>query len=184
MENIHHISSLKTYRQANTARRRGWFRDGNKRHLALSGLFFGLGAASKWTCLYAGAGLGVLWVLALRFLGAEGDTLLVNLSENFRAEIQAQGGEAETLICYSMVNTLCKNTGMKRVRFFFEGAQVETVAGTLYWAGEFMYNIGLAEKGLEARLRADFKAAGLRTDSPYPLESLAGPMAKAKKGRK
>ena len=33
-------------------------------------------------------------------------------------------------------------------RFFFEGAQVEYVAGTIYWAGEFMYNIGLAEKGL------------------------------------
>ncbi len=32
------------------------------RDLALSGLFFGLGAASKWTCLYAGAGLGVLWL--------------------------------------------------------------------------------------------------------------------------
>ena len=81
-------------------------------------------------------------------VSAEGDTLLVNLSESFRAEIQAQGKDAETLICYSIVNTLCKNTGMKRVRFFFEGEQVETVAGTLYWAGEFMYNIGLAEKGL------------------------------------
>ena len=79
---------------------------------------------------------------------AEGDTLLVNLSESFRAEIQEQGPEAETLICYSMVNTLCKNTGMKRVRFFFEGEQVESIAGTIYWAGEFMYNIGLAEKGL------------------------------------
>ena len=81
-------------------------------------------------------------------ISIEGDTLLVNLSESFRAEIQEQGSEAETLICYSMVNTLCKNTGMKRVRFFFEGEQVETVAGTIYWAGEFMYNIGLAEKGL------------------------------------
>ena len=81
-------------------------------------------------------------------IAAEGDTLLVNLSESFRAEIQEQGPEAETLICYSLVNTLCRNTGMKRVRFFFEGEQVETVAGTIYWAGEFMYNIGLAEKGL------------------------------------
>lgn len=34
-----------------------------KRDLALSGLFFGLGAASKWTCIYAGAGLGVLWII-------------------------------------------------------------------------------------------------------------------------
>ena len=31
--------------------------------LALSGVCFGLGAASKWTGLYAGAGLGVLWLL-------------------------------------------------------------------------------------------------------------------------
>ena len=31
--------------------------------LALSGLFFGLGAACKWTCLYAGAGLGLIWLL-------------------------------------------------------------------------------------------------------------------------
>jgi len=31
--------------------------------LALSGLCFGLGAACKWICLYAGAGLGLLWLL-------------------------------------------------------------------------------------------------------------------------
>ena len=31
--------------------------------LALSGVCFGLGAASKWTGIYAGAGLGVLWLL-------------------------------------------------------------------------------------------------------------------------
>lgn len=81
-------------------------------------------------------------------ISEEGDTLLVNLSENFRTAIQEQGPETETLACYSMVNTLCKNTGTKRVRFYFEGAQVEYVAGIIYWAGEFMYNIGLAEKGL------------------------------------
>ena len=81
-------------------------------------------------------------------ISAEGDTLLVNLSENFRTAILEQGEEKEALACYSMVNTLCKNTGTKRVRFFFEGAQVEYIAGTIYWAGEFMYNIGLAEKGL------------------------------------
>jgi len=46
----------------------GWLESGSKRDLALSGLFFGLGAATKWTCLYAGAGLGVLW--ALHWIGA------------------------------------------------------------------------------------------------------------------
>ncbi|MGI5971758.1 MAG: phospholipid carrier-dependent glycosyltransferase [Oscillospiraceae bacterium] len=37
--------------------------------LALSGLFFGLGAATKWTAVYAGAGLFIIFVLtlALRF---------------------------------------------------------------------------------------------------------------------
>lgn len=78
----------------------------------------------------------------------EGDTVLVNLSEGFRSEIQAQGPEREMLICYSIVNTLCRNTGMSRVRFFFEGMQAETIAGALYWAGEFLYNPGLEEKGL------------------------------------
>ena len=37
--------------------------EGRPLDLALSGLCFGLGAASKWTCLYAGAGLGLLWLL-------------------------------------------------------------------------------------------------------------------------
>lgn len=36
---------------------------GRWRHLALSGLFFGLGAASKWTCIYAGGGLAVIWLV-------------------------------------------------------------------------------------------------------------------------
>ncbi len=31
--------------------------------LALSGVCFGLGAASKWTCIYAGGGLAVLWLI-------------------------------------------------------------------------------------------------------------------------
>ncbi len=31
--------------------------------LFLSGLSFGLGAASKWTCIYAGAGLAVIWLI-------------------------------------------------------------------------------------------------------------------------
>lgn len=32
-------------------------------YLALSGLFFGLGAASKWICIYAGAGLALIWLI-------------------------------------------------------------------------------------------------------------------------
>ena len=76
-------------------------------------------------------------------IAVEGDTLLVNLSGRFRTIIQEYGAEKEALLCYSMVNTLCLNTGMKRVCFFFDGEQAETIAGELYWGGEFIYNPGL-----------------------------------------
>lgn len=38
-----------------------FFTESRLKYLALSGLFFGLGAAGKWTCLYAGAGLALIW---------------------------------------------------------------------------------------------------------------------------
>ena len=76
----------------------------------------------------------------------EGDTLLVNLSDRFRTEIRTFGKEHEMLLCYSMVNTLCENNGTRRVCFFFEGTQVETIAGAVYWAGEFCRNPGLEEQ--------------------------------------
>ena len=40
-------------------------RDGEEKllYLFLSGLCFGIGAACKWTCLYAGAGLAVIWAI-------------------------------------------------------------------------------------------------------------------------
>ena len=78
-------------------------------------------------------------------LAREGDTLLLNLGEGFRSEIQAWGPERETLLCYSIVNTLCEMTDTRRVVFFFEGEQVERIAGTVYWAGSFLYNPGLCE---------------------------------------
>ena len=43
--------------------------EGKLRHLAACGIAFGVGAATKWTCLYAGAGLGVLWALHWVFQG-------------------------------------------------------------------------------------------------------------------
>ncbi len=46
-----------------------YFTEGKLRHLAACGITFGIGAATKWTCLYAGAGLGVLWALHWVFSG-------------------------------------------------------------------------------------------------------------------
>ena len=73
-------------------------------------------------------------------IAAEGDLMLVNLSSRFREAIAEAGPEKEMLLCYAMVNTLCANSGMKRVCFFFEGEQAEWIAGEIYWAGEFLYN--------------------------------------------
>ena len=41
----------------------GFITTGSRRELALSGIFFGIGAASKWTCIYAGVGLAVIWLI-------------------------------------------------------------------------------------------------------------------------
>ena len=48
-----------------------YFAEGKLCHLAACGIAFGVGAATKWTCLYAGAGLGVLWVLHWVFQGVQ-----------------------------------------------------------------------------------------------------------------
>lgn len=48
-----------------------YFTEGRLRHLAACGVTFGIGAATKWTCLYAGAGLGVLWALHWVFAGVQ-----------------------------------------------------------------------------------------------------------------
>lgn len=51
----------------------GWLQEGKLRDLGLCGISFGLGAACKWICLYAGAGLALLWFghWILEFLDAK-----------------------------------------------------------------------------------------------------------------
>ena len=39
-----------------------WLTEGRRRDLALSGVCFGLGAATKWICFYAGLGLALAWL--------------------------------------------------------------------------------------------------------------------------
>ena len=61
----------------------GWLSTGKRLDLALCGFFFGLGAACKWTCLYAGAGLAVLWLSDwLRNLSREGKRVLPAFLKN------------------------------------------------------------------------------------------------------
>ena len=59
--------------------------------LGLSGIFFGLGAASKWICLYAGAGLAVIFFLSMykrwkeyNYAKNDGTGINPNLIENIK----------------------------------------------------------------------------------------------------
>lgn len=75
-------------------------------------------------------------------LSMQDGTLLVNLSGAFAQAISTGSGD-ETLLCYSLVNTLCQATGLERVRFYFDGAMADTLAGKLCWGGEFLRSPGL-----------------------------------------
>ena len=57
----------------------------------------------------------------------------------------------------------------------------EAVAMGMILAARLSERIGLAPEGMEKKLRADFKALGLPTDCPYPLENLEAAMALDKK---
>ena len=80
-------------------------------------------------------------------IGLENGVLLVNLSPRFEREIRRLGGEEERLCCYALVNSLCDAMGTTRVRFFWNGEQKETLAGTVWWDGEFLVNHALDEQG-------------------------------------
>ena len=57
----------------------------------------------------------------------------------------------------------------------------EAVAMGMILAARLAERKGLAKKGLEASMKADFEAAGLPTECPYPLDILAQAMEKDKK---
>lgn len=61
----------------------GWLSTHSRLNLALCGIFFGVGVACKWTCLYAGAGLAVLWLFDwLRRIRENGNTILLSFFRN------------------------------------------------------------------------------------------------------
>ena len=70
----------------------------------------------------------------------EGDTALVNFSGNILTLSQDLSPEEERLFVYSLVNTLCDTRIIKRVRFYIDGLQTETLAGAVWMPGEFLKN--------------------------------------------
>jgi 3-dehydroquinate synthetase len=57
----------------------------------------------------------------------------------------------------------------------------EAVAIGIIQAAKLSERTGLAEQGLAAGLETDFRKCGLPVDLPFPIDSLAGAMAKDKK---
>lgn len=79
-------------------------------------------------------------VLAV-YAGAQ--TIAVNLSARFRDALAGMTPEQECAAVYAMVNTLTEGVQAERAAFFFEGEQVQTLAGGLEMRGEFVRNPGM-----------------------------------------
>lgn len=71
------------------------------------------------------------------------ETIAVNLSGRFRDALAALAPAQERAAVYAMVNTLTEGTRASRVAFFFEGEQVQTLAGELEMRGTFLRNPGM-----------------------------------------
>ena len=100
--------------------------------LALSGVCFGLGAASKWTCLYAGAGLGVLWIVDR----AERGRALISAGQGRRYLRETAGNIAWCILFFVLVPAVIyycsyypygKALGMNGISMYFSREYFDTV---------------------------------------------------------
>ena len=65
--------------------------------------------------------------------------LKVNLSDHAADVIRQLSPDEERLFLYAMVNSLHYPRSVRRVAFFFQGSQVETLAGHMGWSGTFLF---------------------------------------------
>ena len=77
---------------------------------------------------------------ALIAVAREGDTALINFSQELLDRAVGMTPQQERLMVYAIVNTLCESPSTSRVRFFIEGGQPDTFAGAVYLPGEFLRN--------------------------------------------
>ena len=121
------------------------------------------GALRRETCVLPQAqqnsARALLWLLTERMMDAglveknltaadilavsiEEGRVNVNLSQAYQAALAALTPQQERLAVYAMVNTLTEG-GVQHAAFFFEGEQVQSLAGGLEMRGEFLRNPGL-----------------------------------------
>lgn len=73
----------------------------------------------------------------------EDNVLLLNFSPQFISLAEEFGPDEEKRMIYAVVNTLCELSEVKRVAFYVQGKQPETLAGTVYLPGDFLPNLDL-----------------------------------------
>lgn len=85
-------------------------------------------------------GLGGEDVLAV---ASDGEEIRVNLSARFARALESLSEQQARVAVYAMVNTLTEGRGAQRVRFYFEGSQLESEPGGLEMRGAFARNPGM-----------------------------------------
>ena len=79
-------------------------------------------------------------------IAKEGDTALVNFSQALVDACQGFSPTQERQLIYAMVNTLLQDGDLKRVRFYIQGQQPQTLAGSLYLPGDFLMNVDIVQE--------------------------------------
>lgn len=72
-----------------------------------------------------------------------GEEIRVNLSARFARALESLTAQRARVAVYAMVNTLTEGGGAQRVRFYFEGRQMEEQPGGLEMRGAFARNPGM-----------------------------------------
>ena len=100
--------------------------------LFLSGLCFGLGAACKWTCIYAGVGLGIIWLLFRIFRWRE----LTKSGHSFEHQRELVSNLLQCLLFFVLVPVVVyylsyypygKAQGMSGISMYFSGDYAKIV---------------------------------------------------------
>ena len=76
-------------------------------------------------------------------VASDGEELRVNLSARFGQALQAMDAQDARAAVYAMVNTLTEGGGAQRVRFYFDGAQMQQELGALEMRGAFTRSPGM-----------------------------------------
>ncbi len=80
-------------------------------------------------------------------VSVEAENVVVNLSSGFGAWLQTLPEDAARETVYAMVNTLTQGRSQQGVIFFFDGAQIDELSGSLCMRGRLTRNPGMVVDG-------------------------------------